>query len=884
MKTKVLIVEHDLVDIELIQNELRKGNLNYISKIVQTKSEYEKALHNFKPDIILSNYTFPYYDGVTAYNLKKKLMPETPFIFVTESIGEEKAVELIKNGVTDYVLKNRLDTLTNKITRALREGELPNNGLIDVKKVMDYSLNVLCTINEEGNFIHLSAASEGLWGYKPKELIGKKYIDLVFHEDIEQTINTYTSFQSCSPGNIFENRFIHKDGSIVPLLWTATWDDQDKLMYCMAKNTTERISLKKAFKIERQRFQDLYSKAPSCMGILKGKNYVFELANPLYLKLIGKKDIIGKTMKEVLPELESQGIFKLLDTVYKTGESYSANEKLIQFDQSGNGILADKYLNFIYQAYRNIDNEIDGIFFFIIDVTEQIVSRKKIEESEEKYRYLFENNPMPMWIMDLNTFSFLDVNQIAVSQYGYSREEFLSMTAFDIRSDDDKERLRQERKSFSNSGYNKGIWNHQKKDGTIIPVEIIGSEIIFKGSPARFILANDISERKKAEESLVQSESRLKEAQSIAHLGSWELIFETGMALWSDETCRIYGVSPEDNKHSYSSWKSFIHPDDLDLVLTMLNESNQVLSNNILSYRIIIKDGTIKHIDSECRFEFDQNGKPSILFGVIHDVTEIKLAKLQLERQNKELLFQNSEKEEHANELMIANRELIKTNIELDRFVYSVSHDLRSPLTSILGLISFIEEESMETDTLEHVMMIRNSINRLDEFIKNILSYSRNNRTGLEVEKISLEKTTIDIVDSFRSMKEAKGIIFEIDLNEKQLFYSDKLRFNTILENLISNAIKYQKKGELGRYIKIIGQSDHKNLQISIVDNGIGIDPAYHEKIFDMFFRLSGSTDGTGIGLYIVKDTVEILQGTIKVHSEIGVGTTFIITLKNLKK
>ena len=132
-------------------------------------------------------------------------------------------------------------------------------------------------------------------------------------------------------------------------------------------------------------------------------------------------------------------------------------------------------------------------------------------------------------------------------------------------------------------------------------------------------------------------------------------------------------------------------------------------------------------------------------------------------------------------------------------------------------------------------------------------------------------------------MKEAKGIHYEIDIKEQQPFYTDRLRFNTILENLISNAIKYHKKEEPGRSIKILGHSDHEKLQITMADNGIGIAPEHHQKIFEMFFRLSGKEDGSGIGLYIVKDTIKILQGSIEIQSEKGIGTAFSITLKNLK-
>jgi PAS domain S-box-containing protein len=920
MKTKILIIEHDPAAVTAIQHALKIGRLNCITETVQSEKDFEKALHRFKPDLILSNYTSPTFDGVAIFGIKEKLVPQTPFIFVSESVGEENAVKLIKNGATDLVLKERLCTLTDKVNRALEE---------------------VSTIKAQAE-----------------------------HKQSEQK-------------------------------HTEELGENESKHYSLSNKK----KIEKAFEIERQRFHDLYLQAPSCMGILKGSNHIFELANTLYLQLIDKKDIIGKTVKEVLPELEAQGIFEFLDTVYQTGETFSANEMLVKFDYHGNGKLVDTYLNFIYQAHRDSDGTIDGIFFFANDVTEQVLSRKKIEESvlrysslieqasdaicitdvsmkiievnryayeklgysraeifqlsigdffleedlkskplkidalkagntvrserrikrkdgvlidmelsakmlkdgstllfardvtenkkaqqalienEKKYRYLFDNNPMPMWIIDLITFKFLDVNKMAILQYGYSREEFLSMTALDIRPEEDKDHFIKSSDSseINATNYNRGIWNHQKKNGTVIPVEIIAHEIIYEGVPARFILSNDITHRRKAEESLLQSESRLKDAQAIARLGSWELNFETGITLWSDETCRIYGLTPKDNKHSYSSWISFIHPDDIDNVITIINESRKTLSNYAFSNRIILKDGTMKHIDTECRFEFDQNKKPIGLFGIAHDVTEIKLAKLQLEQQNKELAFQNEEKEKRSIELSITNQELIKTNIELDRFVYSISHDLRSPLTSILGLLSFIEEESQEPDTLEHAKMIHKSINRMDEFIKKILSYSRNNRTGLEIETFSIEETAIAIVNSLQSMKEAKDILYEIDIKEEQPFYTDRLRFNTVMENLVSNAIKYHKKDISGSYIKITGQSDHEKLQLTIADNGIGIAPAYHQKIFDMFFRLSGKKDGSGIGLYIVKDTVEILQGTIEIQSEMGIGTTFIITLKNLK-
>ena len=229
------------------------------------------------------------------------------------------------------------------------------------------------------------------------------------------------------------------------------------------------------------------------------------------------------------------------------------------------------------------------------------------------------------------------------------------------------------------------------------------------------------------------------------------------------------------------------------------------------------------------------------------------------------------------------NNELQKTNFELDRFVYSVSHDLRSPLTSVLGLLSFIEEDTNEPTTASHAAMIRSSINRLDDYIKNILSYSRNNRMALKIEKINLNENTAEIINSLIHIKEAENITFEVDIHEKEAFYSDKQSLTTVIENLISNAIKFQDYQKSNRFIKVSGITDKNSLNLIVSDNGIGIAKENFDKIFDMFFRLSGQIAGSGIGLYIVKEIVEKIEGNIQVDSEIGKETTFTMKFKNLK-
>ncbi|WP_202552441.1 sensor histidine kinase [Ginsengibacter hankyongi] len=351
----------------------------------------------------------------------------TSVIFVNAS-GENRTSMVIRDLSESRNAEKNLIATSCALQQAV-------NGL---NKILDSSLDMICSVNEEGRFVTVSSAAERILGYKPDELTNTSFIDLVLKEDVEITLKEDVKIRNGQSVTIFENRYIHKNGSIVPLLWSAAWDDNDKVTYCIAKDVTEKKVLEKAVELERQRFLDLYAQAPSCMGVIKGPTYVYELANPLYLQLIDKKDIIGKTVKEVLPELESQGIFELLDGVYNTGETFSASEMLVKFDFHGDGQLVDTYLNFIYQAHRDIENKIDGIFFFAIDVTEQVLSRKKIEESAKRYRQIVETAQEGIWLIDENNITTF-VNKKLCEILEYSEEEMMGREIYDFMDEDGKE-------------------------------------------------------------------------------------------------------------------------------------------------------------------------------------------------------------------------------------------------------------------------------------------------------------------------------------------------------------------------------------------------------------------------------------------------------------
>lgn len=236
----------------------------------------------------------------------------------------------------------------------------------------------------------------------------------------------------------------------------------------------------------------------------------------------------------------------------------------------------------------------------------------------------------------------------------------------------------------------------------------------------------------------------------------------------------------------------------------------------------------------------------------------------------------------NAQEVMAQNNvELKKINSELDNFVYSISHDLRSPLLSIKGIISLIiHSENLDANTVQLLEMADKSVSRLDGTIQEILEYSRNSRLNVSYESFNLKEMVSTIFDDLKfSNKDPFEIELNFDSNEE--VYSDKSRVGILLKNIIGNSVKYKRDNVASR---ISFSMYRKNGKISLVvkDNGEGISEANKDKIFNMFFRGTTASVGTGLGLYICKEIVAKLGGAISVDSQLGVGTTMTVILPEL--
>jgi PAS domain S-box-containing protein len=228
----------------------------------------------------------------------------------------------------------------------------------------------------------------------------------------------------------------------------------------------------------------------------------------------------------------------------------------------------------------------------------------------------------------------------------------------------------------------------------------------------------------------------------------------------------------------------------------------------------------------------------------------------------------------------LAEEKLQKANNELDQFIYKTSHDLRAPLLSALGLVELAQNDP-EKDQHDYLRMIKMSLNRLDNFIEDINSFYRNEKLALRNERINFDEIINFELSQLNNFYNAEYVKVNYSLNRISDLYSDNIRIKTILTNIISNALKYSDHSKERSFININVQVTPDECMIKVEDNGIGIREQYLANIFDIFYRADENAKGSGLGLYIVKDTINKLGGQIKVLSEYGKGTTFTITIPN---
>ncbi|MEI7896240.1 MAG: PAS domain S-box protein [bacterium] len=510
---------------------------------------------------------------------------------------------------------------------------------------------------------------------------------------------------------------------------------------------------------------------------------------------------------------------------------------------------------------------------FVRDITGRKQAEDKLKASEQLYRTLFSQANEGLILLTMDG-KIAELNQSFADMHGYTIEEMKNMDIkdLDVLGDgafDQRDAVMQriydgETVRFEVEHYHKNGHSFFLSD-TVSLITIAGQQ---------FFLAfhQDITERKQAEERLLHSERNLKESQKLAGLGTFDLDIHAGIFRTSDILNELFGV--DDNyDHSISGWAALIHPEDRDKVVSYL--LNDVIGNmqpGDIEFRFVrYNDKATRWMHALGKLELHADGHPIILHGTSQDITERKESEIKILELNLDL------------ELRVKQRtsELEAANKEMEAFSYSVSHDLKTPLRHITGLIGLfrgIKSKELNDEELGYLEIIASSASDMGKLIDAILSFSRLSSYELQKKRIISAEMVPQVIAFFNPEIQNRKITFHIEPLPD--VYADEDLIRQVWINLISNAIKYTMKKPEAE-IEIGSTSSGNEITFFVKDNGAGFNVKYAEKLFGVFQRLHKSSDfeGVGIGLANVNRIVKRHGGHCRAEGEPDKGATFYFSL-----
>jgi PAS domain S-box-containing protein len=483
----------------------------------------------------------------------------------------------------------------------------------------------------------------------------------------------------------------------------------------------------------------------------------------------------------------------------------------------------------------------------ILDITAR---KRKEHETELRYESLVEHLPLGVGVHVGGKLVF--ANRYAYQLMGAKHNELIGKNVLDLVHPDYRATVI-ERISRVAKGESLPLMEEKflRFDGNVIDVETGAIPFIFNGQPANQIIVRDITDKKLAEAIGKKNETLFTQLFNSVPIGVVMLNEQGKVDQINQGFKEMFGYELEEVKGK--NLNDFIVPEELR------NEGIDL--NNIISANKIINVATKRRHRDGKLVDVLLYGVPVMLenrtigiYGVYVDITDRKKVE----------------------------EELKVRNAELDNFVYKVSHDLRAPLSSILGLVNLAKLPGNDDDPMDYINIIGQKVEALDNFISDVLSHSKNLKMDLTRAKVDFNSIISKTFTDLNYLDGASEMMVFRNVAEHE-FYSDPWRISEIFRNLVSNAIKYRQPFGINPEVRIHISVTDKFAEIQFADNGIGIDEVNMPKIFDMFYRATEQSNGSGIGLYIVKNAVEKLGGRITVHSEAGQGTTFTLLLPNLK-
>jgi PAS domain S-box-containing protein len=712
-------------------------------------------------------------------------------------------------------------------------------------------------------FLAVNNAAVIHYGYSREEFLGMTKRDIRPVEDVPAFLEDLEEV-AASPREVRLWRHRKKDGSVLYAESTSrslAYGGKPAVLV-LSQDVTERISASNRLRYHEELLKSVFDRIP--IGIaLAGPSGRFEEVNTAFCRIFEADTdrIIGTHFTSLLRPEDARTMAEAFNRRFASSDDPGAPWQELEISvPSGE----TRWILGKSAMIRDVHNN-PRMATFVNDITE---SKRASREREavlhelQNYKTILDKSAL-VSITDPEG-HIVHANDLFCRVAQYSREELIGQNHRIINSGHHPRAFfRDMWQTIRGGKLWRGEIRNQAKDGSYYWVDTTINPVFDeKGKLIQYLsIRYDITQRKNSEERIIRSEAALREAQTLARIGNWEFQAADQAIHWSDEVFNIHGLDKEKGEPALPELEKLYHPDDLPLFRQILTDAISQGTPYNQDLRIVTPGGGVRHVNIIGKPEFDQAGRVVRLSGTIIDINERKLVERHLQTQNEELK---------------------KINEELDRFVYSAGHDLRAPLMSVLGLINIAQLDESGAKKDEYMELMRRSIHKLDEFIKDIIHFSRNARTPLTPKSIDFAGLLHEVVENLHYMKGARAIQTHLHVTQELPFFSDPKRLTVVLNNLLANAFRYSDPYKPQSFVDVTVTVDDQGATIRIEDNGIGIEREHLDKIFLMFYRATESRSGSGLGLYIVKETIETLQGHIRVQSRIGEGTSFSIRLPNL--
>jgi len=895
---------------------------------------------------------------------------------------------LVNMGQKNLQLKTAIDNQTENARKLILSEHR-------YKNLVETSIDHIFTMNREGEYLFINQAAARQMGGKPEDFIGRKISEYFPKEIADKQLSTIRKVIDKNKVISVESKtLVNGEDQWYSMNIHPVGDEEGNVIFAqsVARNISGLKKIQESIEEQGKFLESIYTGTSTSifvMDVTPDGKFVYRSLNPTHETVSGLRsaDIIGKTpddLNDMIPVEVIEGIKAHYQSCLDAGESVSYEEMI---PVPGKNLWWLTTLT----PLRDVNNRIYRITGTSIDVTEleevqeeleyhrknleEMVNQQtkelksaneKLREGEEKYRSIFESVTDAIFICNMKG-EFVEVNQAATSIYGYSREELLKMSPFDLVHPDYIEVFQDFLRSVSEGKLFKGETIDIAKNGNLLNSSITGKSINFKGRNHLMAVVHDLTDLRKAQS---QVDSFFNNTLSLLCIAGVDGFFKRINPAWE----KLLGYTAEEILAT--PFLDFTHPDDCELTLREVEKLSKGAKTINFSNRYKCKDGSYRWMNWTSVLVGD------VLYSAAIDITEIKETEKRLKEEkeftetavnslpgvfymldstgkfirwnrnfiritgytdeemfeiNALSLFSKEEHKEVGNAISKAfsegeskvegnfitksgkhvpfyftgyrieidgeiylvgtgidiselketekklqdiMKELERSNKDLENFAYVASHDLQEPLRKIASFTGLLEQrytELLDERGLKYMHYVIDGASRMQKLINGLLKVSRVSTRGKEFDTVDMSEVMHQVLESLSMLiREKSGNIIVNNLPE---IVADESQMISLIQNLIGNALKFCK--DRIPEIKIAVQERKQDWLFSIEDNGIGISPELHDKIFIIFQRLHSREEfpGTGIGLAVCKKIVERHGGKIWLESEPGKGTKFYFTI-----